>query len=280
MVVDAPDPHFGKPKLMRFLPDGTFIGRQEVEPQGRMNLAHTNPAFSNGLRVQSNGLLIVDLGDARTVRSGESRGYHGSAVFDPESSRQDTIGWFPGLIHLWSKRRDKPTRIRQFSPETHINFGPAAIFIGDSKSYEIGRYTLAGKLEKVIRRSVPPERVRGEDVDRLVDYVSKVTRQRSPNDPNAVAEAIERARTAPRVKWKPVFGDVRGDTEGNLWVRDHDNATVWSVFDSAGLYLGDVRTPEGERLYRIERDVIFTEVPDEDDFGLQRFRLYRLLKPA
>ena len=163
---------------------------------------------------------------------------------------------------------------------TSFSFGAAAIFIGDSKTYEIGQYSLDGKLEKLIRREVRPRRVRDEEMERLLDRVAKWTRQSNPDDPNAVDRAIERVRTEPRGNWMPVFADIRGDTNGNLWVQDYDDGSLWSVFDTAGVYLGDVKTPEGERLYRIERDFLFTEIPDEEGFGLQRFRLYRLRKPA
>ena len=109
VVIDAPDFRFGKPKLMRFLSDGTFVDRREVDSDGRINIANTNPAFTNGFRVQKNGKLIIELDDSRTVRSGETRNYSGSAVVDPVTSAQDTIGWFPGLIHIWPRHRDDPT---------------------------------------------------------------------------------------------------------------------------------------------------------------------------
>jgi hypothetical protein len=280
-VMDSP-PQRGRgsapPKLLYFDSAGRFVRSTLVKADRAVGGGNTNPVFSNGFRVLKNGAVMMDLLTVASPSTKEYRPPTGFSILRMSDGVVDTIGWFPGVIHV--RRSPTENDVRWFSPQTHIAVGPAAIFIGDSKSYEIGRYDLNGTLQLIIRRTIKPSRVRKVDIDRArADWIKVI--QSNPGNSARHAEQEKEVMRQPVTRWKPSFRRLVGDTEGNLWVAPYEGErgrNDWSVFDIKGRWLGDVDLPIDELPIRIERNAIFTRLEDGGGYGIQRFRLYRLHK--
>jgi len=67
------------------------------------------------------------------------------------------------------------------------------------------------------------------------------------------------------------------DAHGNLWVREY-GTHVWSVFDAAGRWLGDVEMPRGLRVHQIAADHVVGVMRDSLD--VESVAVHRLVRPA
>lgn len=104
------------------------------------------------------------------------------------------------------------------------------------------------------------------------------------------------ARTEQRLRseahfadFKPVFSSLVEDSEGNLWVEhfrwippDHQapdpQPTRWSVFDTQGVFLGEVQVPAGFIISTITSDQVLGVW--QDDLDVEHVRVYGLIKPG
>jgi hypothetical protein len=79
----------------------------------------------------------------------------------------------------------------------------------------------------------------------------------------------------------PAYFYLQADEVGNLWVQEYSaligEGRVWSVFDPAGVYLGDVEMPERFRVFQIGEGWVLGHWRDADD--VEHVRLYPITKP-
>ena len=170
-----------------------------------------------------------------------------------------------------------------------VAFGPIGRFAivgsrfyhGFPERYEVAEYAPDGRLVRLIRRAWTPVAVPAEIRDAHRDTL--LARATTPVL-RARLEVTQFAETF------PAFDRLRPDLAGNLWVRSartdeavlagsgHGRGSaIWSVFDSTGAWLGDVRLPEGLDVNEIGTDYIAGVSYDENDVPL--VRVYRLIKP-
>ena len=67
----------------------------------------------------------------------------------------------------------------------------------------------------------------------------------------------------------PVFGTLLVDDLGYLWAKNFklpgDSTNSWAVFDSTGIWLGTVRTPDRVVVWQIGPDFVVGTLWDESD---------------
>ena len=128
-----------------------------------------------------------------------------------------------------------------------------------------------------IRRVEPSKTITSEMIK---EYRRHVLSQASPDRRAAYRQSLNEMEFP---KTLPAYTDFRLDPAGNLWVRAFGvpggPAPVWSVFDSTGTYLGDVRTPRSFPC-RGEWKGLFVLGVQRTPLDVEKVVLYRLIKPS
>ncbi|MEQ8330059.1 MAG: 6-bladed beta-propeller [Longimicrobiales bacterium] len=201
----------------------------------------------------------------------------------PDGARWDTLGTFSILEYHWDGSRQRQVL---FSPYPfHAPYGQS-FYYGLGESFEIRRYGPTGDLQLVIRKEHRRRPVTDELREQfLLWYTEQTTRSVQVTD-----AMIERTRRtfdgAPWGDSLPAFSDGFVDSEGYLWVENYrwmgvsrapvDGPTVWSVFDSTGVWLGDVETPPGLIVHDATEDRVYGVVVGEYD--VKEIEVYPLVR--
>lgn len=141
-------------------------------------------------------------------------------------------------------------------------------YAGFGDRYEIQVYTSDGKLQSITRRAWTPTPITADDWERWVVEWSRSWVQTT----GAERELdIQKVRESPWAETNPAFSQFIVDRSGRLWVREAHwqdaiaagslvdvpaVASVWSVFESRGRWLGDVRMPSGFLPFEIGADYV------------------------
>ena len=151
-----------------------------------------------------------------------------------------------------------------------------ALYLGEAASFELTEFTLDGAPQRIIRGPTLDLEIRA---DHLEAYrVAQLENAQSQNRPT-----LERyLRDLPLPPGFPAYTKLLVDPAGALWIRRFappgDDRHVWSVFDEHGVYLGDVDVPIELEITEIGSDHVAGVATDE--LGVERARVYRLLKPT
>ena len=191
-----------------------------------------------------------------------------------DGSRLDSLGRFPdqtgirGRLYLWG-------------PRAHEAVYDSTVYYGPADTYEIHEYSPQGKLRGIIRRSIPNRQTTAQDIAAF----EAESRRREAEMGISAQRLAERQRRIGEVQYAPTFPAyyyLKTDDAGNLWVQDYSphvgEGRVWSVFDRAGVYLGDVEMPERFRLFQIGDDFVLGRWLDADD--VEHVRMYPIIKPG
>jgi hypothetical protein len=250
---------YSDPDVMTALPDGRFIA-----------------ATSAGPPIETPGF---------TPRHG---GYwRALAILDHNGALVDTIGEYsiapcPGTAQECSRSL--------FAPQGYYAVTPARVYYGFNDAMDIAVFDLDGRMNTRIRRDVEPVTI----TDAVRDSVYEAMIERTdPRDRQRLRRSLE---TLPRDSVMPRFGPLRADAVGNLWVvnitepyqmRPYAFADIkvrfgpsrpsFAVFDTAGVYLGDVETPRGLEIREIGDDYVLGVW--RDDMDVEYVRMHRLIKP-
>lgn len=203
---------------------------------------------------------------------------------DRTGKRSKALGRFPFMEMI---AKDGQPDLLNFAPVGVFAAGESHFFTGFGDQYSIRVLDREGKLIRIIRRAWTPERVMAADVTRYVDAWAR--RSLKPGDPDAARkrQAVRDARYAETV---PAFVEFRVDARGRLWVRAANLAdapacggclhegmsgvSTWSVFDSNGRWVSDVRMPPRFHPRDIGADYILGVQLDDDD--VPTIAMYRL----
>jgi hypothetical protein len=100
-------------------------------------------------------------------------------------------------------------------------------------------------------------------------------------DARRIAAMEERMRRFRYATQFPPYFYVKSDAAGNLWVQEYHPLPAlrksWSVFDTSGIFLGDVEMPGKFQVFEIGEDYVLGNWRDELD--IEHVRLYRIVKP-
>jgi hypothetical protein len=216
----------------------------------------------------SDGSLILDgrPNPSRTARLGrmgwDTTGYYRTANIGEAETVIARRPYRSYYGHHWA--RTVVPNLVVFSPT------PAAAVAGDllyytkGERFEVEAYSPDGTLERVIRRSVEPERIRDGDFDRWVEW--RMAEVRGNVDRQGWRRAFDES---PREEFYPVIRSLHVDTRGNLWVEHYrpewreDEPSVWSVFDATGQWFGDVEMSGDISVFQIGTDFVLGLRKDE-----------------
>ena len=146
--------------------------------------------------------------------------------------------------------------------------GDDRFYAGFGDRYQIRVYAGEGKLQSIIRRSWTPTPITADDWERWVVEWSKLWVRTTGAERE---RDVQKVRESPWAEENPAFSQFIIDRGGRLWVREahwqdaiaagslEDTPAVpssWSVFDSRGRWLGDVRMPTGFQAFEIGTDYV------------------------
>ena len=150
------------------------------------------------------------------------------------------------------------------------------VVLGVTDRLELWRFGPEGTLKGILRVGIPPLPLDGDVVERFMEHVLA-------GEPDA--EAARRLRQDYRDRiWPdslPVFSELKGDSEGNLWVRKFapdyaPGPSQWWVFGKDGTLRALATLPQGLRVESIGSDFVLGVTRDELDvervvrFGLEK----------
>ena len=170
---------------------------------------------------------------------------------------------------------------RPFGSRTSAVLAGDAIVVGEASGFEVKVLDSSGKLVRRIRRTHTPVPVTPEAVVAYKRTVQRPTGSRGlqARIDSALMSALD---SAPFPDVMPAYERMLIDDAGNIWVLEYsvrlNQPGRWSVFSSAGEWLGNVLTPVGLRVEDIGRDWILGVWREPE--GAERIRMYRLIRPA
>jgi hypothetical protein len=196
--------------------------------------------------------------------------------FDQRGELIDSVGRFPSWEYFVQGSA-------QAAWATSLPFGrgfatavaPVGFYHGITDRYEILRYEVSGRLERVIRKDHQPVPVSDADFERY-----KAERVEDAGSDNWRRRLERMFAEVPVPSTMPAFQAVEVDVLGYLWVAEYERPGAdtqrWSVFDPEGRLLGTVETPPGLAVHQIGADFLLASW--EDDLGVEHVRLYDLLR--
>jgi hypothetical protein len=185
----------------------------------------------------------------------------------------DTVGLFPGLENY--VRQDRSVGYAPFGHITTIDVYDDLVYVGTGDRMEIRAYSPEGDLERIIRG---PKLDLTVSQELIAQYREQTLEEIS--DPNMRARTEARLRELEYPKYRPAYVEILVDASGNLWASRYDAhprySSTWTVFDSAGRLLGDVKFPDRFRVFDITDRLILKLWQDQSD--VEYVQVYEILK--
>lgn len=189
---------------------------------------------------------------------------------DPEGEVADTLGTFSFSKAYWSGTEQEQLWL---SPWAQSAVSDSKLYFGAGEDFEIRRYDSGGRLDLIVRRRSEDRLVTDEIRDIVLERY--ITRMRasphiSPGRLGQMERDLGQARFA---EISPAFSGMLLDTEGYLWVQEFGSPSTaegpasftWSVFDSDGIWEGDLETPPGFVLKKVTATRLLGFVTNELD---------------
>jgi hypothetical protein len=244
-----------------FTGDGSFV--RSVNLKGS-----PDAGFPRVMGRLGDGSLLVSLGRVfggpDEVQSGLSRNPVTFVRFSAEGELLDTIATLPGNdAYVKTQDRGFTVTMPLFGRTSVQAFRGDRVVLGSNDAYELGVYSPAGALQRVVRRSQAARPVTDADWDALL-------REKLDDMEPEWRKRIEPMYAEmPRAATMPFYSGAQLDDAGNLWVQDFrapgDAQTLWTVFDAESDMLGGVPMPEGFRPTHIGDDFVLGVWTDELD---------------
>jgi hypothetical protein len=266
-------------RLSIFAPDGAFVRSTALGGSPEAGTPQLLGALGDGSLVGSVGASI-GRGPAGGI-NGLVRGAQDFLHLAASGETLDTISRQPGS-ERFIQSQSSSGQITSISVMATL-FGRSQvatvtgdrIILGGNDSYQLEVYTRDGRLERLIRRDVPPRPVTDDDLESALQ-----ARLESISDPARRENTDREYRKMPLPETMPYYQAALADAEGNLWVQDFspgEPPAGWSVFDPEGRFLGTVAMPDRFRPQQIGEDFILGVARDELD--VERVQIYPLEKP-
>jgi len=174
-------------------------------------------------------------------------------------------------------------KVPVFGSMSRIAAAERHVVYGMSDEFALSWYGTNGRLERIYRRAWEPvpvtDAVQADYRETNLAEVENIPPQLQAGRRRQIAEAV----FAPHF---PAFDRLLVDRVGNLWVQlprtdgrrgTRDIATEWSVFDTSGVWLGEVTMPVGIDVREIGDGYVAAVWQDELD--VHHARVYELTKP-
>jgi len=212
-----------------------------------------------------------------TVKSGLSRDLAAVAAVSSDGATIDTIGLYPGReVYIGSEDGRAVMSTPLLAHSTSVALLGDRIYVADQERFEIGVYSSAGVLERLVRLLNIDLRVTQRDIEEAV--AERLADE--PPERHAMMRSHLEAMDVPETR--PAYGRLLVDSEGDLWVSEHTSfpaePIVWRVFDPQGRLLGSVRVPARFHLHQVGDD--WAAGVWRDDLGVEYVRLYGVEKES
>jgi hypothetical protein len=149
----------------------------------------------------------------------------------------------------------------------------------EGERVEYWQVGFAGGNRRVVRAPHTPRRV---DAERVADFkranLDLLGELRSRAELAQIAQMLDEGTYFHTV---PAISDLLLDPDGNTWLGRYSSlpgrSTQWEVFDSRGVWLGTVATPNGLGVAAIGMAEVLGTYQDAD--GVMSVRVHQLRKP-
>ena len=261
--------------LHLFEGDGTFVRRAQFPLGGRLApLRAVSTSCRRALVQQRMRMPPVD-------RQGFTEDVF--AWVDSFSENADTVTT-AGLLEVWTRRFEGGVRpwVIPWGTSVHTHAtGNDQLVLGNGRVPELRRYDSTGGLRLIVRWSREPQPVAARDRRRYSASRSEFLAWAPPNEEGTrlLFPALDEYPEVP--SHKPFFDRLLLDDRGAIWARVFPEESfglfdsrlpgptvfteTWTVFDSAGVWLGDLTLPERFELHAISRDRLLGVARDSLD---------------
>jgi hypothetical protein len=214
----------------------------------------------------------------------EDASVQGSAAtymrYSADGAPMDTIGTFRGtrsLLKFFDSGGGLSVLTIPYEPATRITVSGNAVYEGDGEDYEIRRYRADGTLDRILRRPfasrpVTHEMMRAHFEDEYARFEDQ------PDYFDSVREGYEAMPLAERLA---AFDRLHVGADGVVWTRNYplpgEAMHTWSIFDAAGVWLGEVDVPATVTVYEVGPGFLLGL--QLDDLEVERVVLFEILAP-
>jgi len=250
---------------------------------GRATACEPASALLSGLFVE--GALEGGAFLARAMKQfpteAPTEGYHREpSVFQlcsPEGAAGPTLAEFPDveLETLSQDGRWMSFPLEMGRRATSVIVGNE-VLVGVTDRLELWRFGADGEMRGILRVGISPRPLDEETKEQWIEHALD-----GVDDPETARQTRRRYRDRAWPDSLPVFSDLKGDSEGNLWVRQFSPEYVtgpsdWWVFSPDGSFLARATLPDGLRVEAIGSDFVLGVAAD--DLGVERVYRYALEK--
>ena len=205
----------------------------------------------------------------------------------------DTIGWeVTGERYTeWLEGDEMAVTLPWTPVNSNVELRGENLIAGFGRLAEFRVYSLHGGLEQLVRWHPAPDPVTSADRDRYT--IKRNELMARYGDSPLISLSFPSLRELPRIpSHKPFFDGFLVDDVGNIWARhfpstglgiydlrpprDPAPAEIWTVLDSAGVWLGPVHLPDGFAAHEVTNDRIYGV--HTAPLGSQTVRVYRLVR--
>jgi hypothetical protein len=272
--------------LVVFGPDGTCarevpLPRRSVEPPPGTFLFDdlAEGVFEDG------SVLVILMGRLDISAGPGIVSYdHGVLRVATNGAISDSVGIFAFSQAGWTGTAQKsaPLTLRAL-----LHVTDNAFYYGNGSTYEVYEYANSGTLKRIIRREYLPQPVRSEHRQEYLDWATSLNPRSAQHDQTREQRIRSLEEEAIWPTQLPPFSALLVDSEGYLWVENYrwfdptsvptnPPATIWSVFDPSGRWLGEIEVP-GQLLISSVATNQLTGVWKKSD-GSSEIRLYALTR--
>lgn len=190
----------------------------------------------------------------------------------PSDDTARRLGTWPGAERLGGEHGSRP---HPFGKRLVFALDGDRLHLGTADRYEIRTLDPDGGLVRILRRP-------GVDLSLSEERIERYRERRLAEvEPGRRPELRERLREDNFPDTRPAYDRFLIDPAGRLWVRAFrgpgDERSRWSVFDTAGAWLGDVGMPPRFRATEIGVDHVLGV--RRGDLDVPRVELYRIRRP-
>ncbi|NJD17890.1 MAG: hypothetical protein FIA95_01190 [Gemmatimonadetes bacterium] len=211
---------------------------------------------------------------------------------DPTTRAVDTLA-AAGLMESWT--RSLYGEARAFPVPWGVTLytfdaTEGGVVVGDPRVPQLSFLSSGGRVSRIIRWDRPGASVESRDTRRY-EAARRQWREGKPPDPEIDFLFPELSEYPKLPRSKPVFDRVLVDASGRVWVRAFPEESlgildqrlgpavgatglVWSVFDTAGVWAGDLHLPPGFDLLAASGDLLYGV--STDSLGVQSVRVFGL----
>ena len=195
--------------------------------------------------------------------------------FDGGGALMDTVGLFPGReVFLLDEGGRGVMSTPPFARNASGTLREGRVVVGVQERFEVMEWSSEGGLLRLVRILRPERSVGPEDLE---GYIQGRLATAPPERHPSIRRSLE---DMPVPETMPAYGGLMSDSPGNLWVGEWamypQVARRWTVFDSAGAWLGEVEMPPAFSPTDIGEDWILGVETDEMD--VEYVSLYPLEK--